>query len=186
VAIEAATRKKPRRERTQRVDWAELLRRTFAVEVFACVRCGGRRRVLAGREGSSRGARFWSIWGCPRRVRACPRCESPLRLRGVEAQDSQEAQDPCRAPPGRAAWAGVYPKASPASSLGVGSAQSGGQPLLEAAGIEPVNKAIENPKQDALLPAIALILLGFVIPSRPTPCPRVPPLSPLAGHTGGT
>ena len=52
---------------------------------------------------------------------------------------------------------------------------------MEAAGIEPVSKAIENPKQDALLPAIALILLGFVIPPRPTPCPRVPPLSPLAG-----
>jgi len=57
---------------------------------------------------------------------------------------------------------------------------------VEAAGIEPVNKAMENPKQDALLPAIALILLGFVIPPRPTPCPRVPPLSPLAGHTEGT
>jgi hypothetical protein len=79
--------------------------------------------------------------------------------------------------------------------LGAGSVQSSGQPLLikaagcfqvEAAGIEPVNKAIENPKQDALLPAIALILLGFVIPPRPTPFPRVPPLSPLAGHTGGT
>ncbi len=78
------------------------------------------------------------------------------------------------------------PEASRAFFLGVGSTQGGGQPLLEAAGIEPVNKAIENPKQDALLPAIALILLGFVIPPRPTPCPRVPPLSPLVGHTGGT
>jgi hypothetical protein len=29
------------------VDWAELLRRTFDFDVFACVRCGGRRRVLA-------------------------------------------------------------------------------------------------------------------------------------------
>ena len=57
---------------------------------------------------------------------------------------------------------------------------------VEAAGIEPVNKAIENPKQDALLPAIALILLGFVIPSRPIPFPHVPPLTPLAGHTGDT
>jgi hypothetical protein len=47
VALEAATRKDPRRERTPRVDWAELLRRTFSVGVFACVRCGGRRRVLA-------------------------------------------------------------------------------------------------------------------------------------------
>ncbi|ADO72752.1 transposase [Stigmatella aurantiaca DW4/3-1] len=30
-----------------RVDWAGLLRRTFALEVFCCPRCGGRRRVLA-------------------------------------------------------------------------------------------------------------------------------------------
>lgn len=57
---------------------------------------------------------------------------------------------------------------------------------VEAAGIGPVNQAMENPRQDALLPAIALILLGFVIPSRPTLCPRVPSLSPLEGHTGGT
>jgi len=34
-------------ERTPRLDWAGLLRRTFALDVFACVRCGGRRRVLA-------------------------------------------------------------------------------------------------------------------------------------------
>ena len=34
-------------ERTPRVDWAGLLKRTFDFEVFACVRCGGRRRVLA-------------------------------------------------------------------------------------------------------------------------------------------
>lgn len=47
VELEAATRKEPRRGRTPRVDRAELLRRTFAVEVFACMNCGGRRRVLA-------------------------------------------------------------------------------------------------------------------------------------------
>ena len=57
---------------------------------------------------------------------------------------------------------------------------------VEAAGIEPANQAMENPKQDELLPAIALILLGFVIPPRPTLCPRVPSLSPLTGHTGDT
>jgi hypothetical protein len=43
----AATVEKPMKEKTPRVDWAELLRRTFAFDVFACVRCGGRRRVLA-------------------------------------------------------------------------------------------------------------------------------------------
>ncbi|EPX64583.1 hypothetical protein D187_000005 [Cystobacter fuscus DSM 2262] len=35
------------------MDWAGLLRRTFAVEVLACVRCGGRRRVLAYVKGAS-------------------------------------------------------------------------------------------------------------------------------------
>ena len=34
-------------EKTPRVDWAELLKRTFDFDVFVCVRCGGRRRVLA-------------------------------------------------------------------------------------------------------------------------------------------
>jgi hypothetical protein len=32
---------------TRRLHWAELLRRTFALEVFTCARRGGRRRVLA-------------------------------------------------------------------------------------------------------------------------------------------
>ena len=35
------------KQRTPRVDWAELLKRTFDFDVFACVRCGGRRSVLA-------------------------------------------------------------------------------------------------------------------------------------------
>lgn len=47
VALEAATWKEPRRERTPRVDQAELLRRTFAVEVFACVRCGRQGRPVS-------------------------------------------------------------------------------------------------------------------------------------------
>jgi len=37
--------------RTSRVDWAELLRRTFDFGVFACVRCGGRLKGLGVREG---------------------------------------------------------------------------------------------------------------------------------------
>ena len=43
----AATVEEPRKERTPRLDWAGLLRRSFALDVFACGRCGGRRRVLA-------------------------------------------------------------------------------------------------------------------------------------------
>jgi cellulose synthase/poly-beta-1,6-N-acetylglucosamine synthase-like glycosyltransferase len=44
---QAAVSKEPKKERTPRVDWAQLLRRTFALEVFTCAWCGGRRRVLA-------------------------------------------------------------------------------------------------------------------------------------------
>ncbi|WP_239470510.1 transposase [Archangium violaceum] len=47
VAPEAAASKEPMKERTSGVDWAAVLRRTFDFDVFACVRCGGRRRVLA-------------------------------------------------------------------------------------------------------------------------------------------
>ncbi|PTL75111.1 ATP-dependent helicase HrpA [Vitiosangium sp. GDMCC 1.1324] len=47
MALEAAASKEPMKERMPRVDWAKLLRRTFALDVFTCARCGGRRRVLA-------------------------------------------------------------------------------------------------------------------------------------------
>ena len=43
----AGTVEEPKKECTPRLDWAGLLRRTFALDVWACVRCGGRRRVLA-------------------------------------------------------------------------------------------------------------------------------------------
>jgi LSD1 subclass zinc finger protein len=47
VAPEAAVSKEPKKERMPRVDQAELLRRTFDLDVFTCAWCGGRRRVLA-------------------------------------------------------------------------------------------------------------------------------------------
>jgi hypothetical protein len=37
-APQAAASKEPLNERMPRVDWAELLRRTFDFDVFACVR----------------------------------------------------------------------------------------------------------------------------------------------------
>jgi hypothetical protein len=43
----AARAEESKKERTPRVDWAGLLRRTFEVDVFVCARCGGRRQVLA-------------------------------------------------------------------------------------------------------------------------------------------
>jgi hypothetical protein len=44
---QAAASKEPLKERTPRVDGAELLRRTFDFDVFACVRCGGARLAPA-------------------------------------------------------------------------------------------------------------------------------------------
>ena len=70
MALEAAARKEPQKERTPRMDWAELLRKTFDFDVFACVSCGGRRRVLAYVTAPGGYAPFWSTWGCPRRGRA--------------------------------------------------------------------------------------------------------------------
>lgn len=53
-------------------------------------------------------------------------------------------------------------------------------------GFEPVGPGDRKPRQDALLPPISLISLGFVIPPRPMLFPGVPPQSTLEGHTGGT
>jgi hypothetical protein len=47
---------KKKRRRRREETFAEMLRRTLDFDVFVCVRCGGRRRVLAGREGSGRSA----------------------------------------------------------------------------------------------------------------------------------
>jgi sulfur relay (sulfurtransferase) complex TusBCD TusD component (DsrE family) len=69
VAPAAGARQEPRKERTPPVDWAGLLCRTFAVDVFACVRCGGRRGVLEYVKQAGGVARFWNTWDCPRQVR---------------------------------------------------------------------------------------------------------------------
>jgi len=47
VAPQAAASKEPMKQKPPRGDQAELLSRTSDFDVFACVRCGGRRRVLA-------------------------------------------------------------------------------------------------------------------------------------------
>jgi hypothetical protein len=49
---EAAARKERMKQRTPRVDWAGLLKRTFDFDVFACARCGGRLKGVGVREGS--------------------------------------------------------------------------------------------------------------------------------------
>jgi hypothetical protein len=46
--MEAAARTERMKEGTPRVDWAELLSRTFDFDVFVCMRCGGRRHEIRG------------------------------------------------------------------------------------------------------------------------------------------
>jgi len=53
-------------------------------------------------------------------------------------------------------------------------------------GIRTRHGRMENPKQDAPLPTILLILLGFAIPSRPTLSHLIPPDSAPEGHIRGT
>jgi hypothetical protein len=48
----AARVEEPRKERTPGLDRAVLLRRRLALEVLACLRCGGRCRVLASVKGA--------------------------------------------------------------------------------------------------------------------------------------
>jgi hypothetical protein len=66
-------------------------------------------------------------------------------------------------------------------SLGLGG-------LIRSAqgGIRTRNGGMENLKQDAPLPTIPLIFLGFFIPSRPTLSHLVPPDSAPEGHIRGT
>jgi hypothetical protein len=47
MAPQAAVSKEPKKERTARVDWAQLLRRTEALDVFTCAWCVGRHQVLS-------------------------------------------------------------------------------------------------------------------------------------------
>jgi hypothetical protein len=65
AGIEAAAWKEQMKERTPRTDWAELLSRTFDFDVFACVRCGGRQRVLACVKGARGGRAIPEHLGLP-------------------------------------------------------------------------------------------------------------------------
>ena len=100
----AATVEEPRKERTLRLDWAGLLKRTCALEVFACLmRCGGRLKGVGVREGRQGSA---SDTGAPGLAHG--RCEpgpgariNPGRvvLRLTPPQ-SQKAQSPTAHPMG--------------------------------------------------------------------------------------
>ena len=81
---------------TPRVDWAEMLRRRFDFEVFACVRCGGRRRVLAyvkGARGVPEGpaAGACSFPGAPSWQEKAHQAREGLDLRSVQARKTAQA-----------------------------------------------------------------------------------------------
>ena len=84
--LEVAASKERMKERTPRVDWAELLKRTLDFDVFVCVRCGGRRWVLAYVKGGGGVRAILEHLGMARQVRGWPQREGPPRARGVEAR----------------------------------------------------------------------------------------------------
>jgi hypothetical protein len=87
-----ATVEEPRKERTPRLDWAGLLRRTFALDVVACLRCGGRRRCLAPQRPRQRDRLPWGTLGGIR-LDQCGRLQS-----------SSEAWAPVTSDVGRFVW----------------------------------------------------------------------------------
>src|SRR5688500_14472256 len=77
------------------------------------------------------------VWTCSRmrprsrrQVRGEERRLSHLAMRLAHLGYSQEAQGPCRTPPGRRAWAGVYPKGTARPLLRPGAPL--GRPLSAA------------------------------------------------------
>ncbi|HEX8536008.1 MAG TPA: ATP-dependent helicase HrpA [Cystobacter sp.] len=65
MAPQAAASTEPMKEKTPRGDQAELLRRTFDFDVFACPRCGGRRKVLAEVTAPAGVRSIWEHLGLP-------------------------------------------------------------------------------------------------------------------------
>lgn len=88
---------------------------------------------------------------------------------GAKLQPSPSTRLPCYTPPdlvrtwtpGSPIWS---PKSKPRPVQERGAARRGGSLPVEAAGIEPTDKAMENPRQDTLLRAIALSSRRFVVP----------------------
>lgn len=80
----AATVQEPKKVSKQQGNWAGLLWRTLAWDVFACARCGGRRKVLAYLRAPEGCVRFWSTWDCSRRLRSGPRHRDHASWRGAE------------------------------------------------------------------------------------------------------
>jgi hypothetical protein len=91
------------KERRPRVDGTGLLKRTFDFDVFACARCGGRRRVLAYVK-AGRGVRaILEHLGLPTAGARRAPARGPLRPGGVEAQTARARR---AKPLPRTAWEG--------------------------------------------------------------------------------
>ena len=112
-----ATVEEPQKERTPRLDWAGLLRRAFALDVFSCVRWGGRLKGAGVPDGIRRGARHCGAPGIA--LSACAgSCSAGATPKRVLLSQSSGCccQHPCRPHPvprpaweGGLGWAGVCP-----------------------------------------------------------------------------
>ena len=106
----AAAIEEPKKERTPRVDWAGLLRRTFALDVFACVRCGGRRQVLAYLRAPRWGRAISEQLGLPSQAPKRAPARRPPQQAVVLGLAQPLPTTPCLSPQRRAARAAVCPK----------------------------------------------------------------------------
>lgn len=73
--------------------WAELMRRTFGVDVLACPRCGGRLRLVALIEQASVVQRFLRHLGLPTEVPEPRPARAPPRLLDPIEDQSQDAPE---------------------------------------------------------------------------------------------
>jgi hypothetical protein len=82
-----------RRPGARRIDWANLLRRIFLLEVLACA-CGGRRRVIASIEEGAAARKILQHLGLPD---APPKLE-PVRLEQHDLWPTGPPVDECVTP----------------------------------------------------------------------------------------
>ena len=86
--------------------WADVMRRTFGLDVLACPRCGGRLRLIALIDEASVIQRIRGIWACP------PRSPSPaprVRHRSRSRPSASGGQRPRRLRPLLIGACGVGP-----------------------------------------------------------------------------
>jgi hypothetical protein len=110
----AATVEEPRKERTPRLDCAGLLRRTFALDVFACLRCGGRLKGVGVREGSRRGESDSGAVGVAHGECAPGPCARAAPERGVVKHKPPQPAKRARHLP-RPSWEGGWGRRVPQS-----------------------------------------------------------------------